>query len=105
MREQVQSMGAKQAALAAQAETLRGEARHWRSMWEQSASANHDLTQRLAACAIDRQVCSNTSPKSPPQEDHDARHPGPPAQDGVLLFDGPHTMQNAVISFACHHIP
>ena len=56
MREQVQNMGAKQAALQAHNSTLAGEVERWKALWRQSASANQDLTQRLASHAIDQQV-------------------------------------------------
>ena len=58
MREQVQSMGARQAELKAQNDTLKREAEHWQGLWRESASVNQDLTQRLAACAINQQVGS-----------------------------------------------
>ena len=56
MREQVQVMGSKQAALQAHNSTLAGEVERWKALWRQSASANQDLNQRLAARAIDQQV-------------------------------------------------
>ncbi len=63
MREQVQSMSGKVAALQAHCGTLQGEAERWQALWRQAAAANSQLTQRAAAGA-DSQVaplCSQTA--------------------------------------------
>lgn len=70
MREQVQNMGAKQAALQAHNSTLAGEVERWKALWRQSASANQDLTQRLASRVIDQQVGLPAPPA--PQTPHAA---------------------------------
>jgi len=54
MREEVQKMGSKVAALQAHCNTLDGEANRWQQLWRQSAASNAQLTQRLAAL----QVCT-----------------------------------------------
>ncbi|CAK0782130.1 hypothetical protein CVIRNUC_005576 [Coccomyxa viridis] len=51
MREQVQSMSGKVAALQAHCGTLQGEAERWQALWRQAAAANSQLTQRAAAGA------------------------------------------------------
>ena len=67
MREQVQSMSGKVAALQAHCGTLQGEAERWQALWRQAAAANSQLTQRAAAGA-DSQVaalCSQTCLRPP----------------------------------------
>ena len=56
MREQVQSMGSKQAALQAHNATLAGEVERWKALWRQATSANQDLSHRLATRALNQQV-------------------------------------------------
>ena len=51
MREQVQSMSGKVAALQAHCGTLQGEAERWQALWRQAAAANSQLAQRAAASA------------------------------------------------------
>ena len=57
MREQVQSMSGKVAALQAHCGTLQGEAERWQALWRQAAAANSQLTQRAAA-GTDSQVAA-----------------------------------------------
>ncbi len=49
MREDVQKMGSKVAALQAHCSTLEGEADRWQQLWRQAAASNAQLTQRLKA--------------------------------------------------------
>lgn len=56
MREQVQSMGAKVAALQAHCNTLQGESKHWKGMWRQTCAANSELSQRVASAGLSQQV-------------------------------------------------
>ena len=56
MREQVQSMGAKVAALQAHCDTLQGESKHWKTMWRQTCAANSELSQRVASAGLSQQV-------------------------------------------------
>lgn len=56
MREQVQSMGAKVAALQAHCNTLQGESKHWKAMWRQTSAANSELSQRVASAGLSQQV-------------------------------------------------
>jgi hypothetical protein len=58
MREQVQSMGAKVAALQAHCNTLQGEAQRWKGMWRQSCATNSELSQRVASAGLSQQVSS-----------------------------------------------
>ena len=66
MREQVQSMSGKVAALQAHCGTLQSEAERWQALWRQAAAANSQMAQRAAAGA-DGQVaalCSETAPEA-----------------------------------------
>ncbi|CAL8468963.1 g8504 [Coccomyxa elongata] len=52
MREEVQKMGGKVAALQAHCGTLEGEAERWQALWRQAAASNAQLTQRLNALQL-----------------------------------------------------
>lgn len=62
MREQVQSMGAKVAALQAHCATLQGEAQRWKALWRQSTSANSEFSQRMAHASSQVSIEAHLSP-------------------------------------------
>ena len=61
MREDVQKMGGKVAALQAHCGTLEGEAERWQQLWRQAAASNAQLTQRLKAAEFGAGVSGRPS--------------------------------------------
>jgi hypothetical protein len=114
MREEVQKMGSKVAALQTHCTTLEGEAERWQGLWREAATSNAQLSQRLAALQDGqvKNVSSSSCPSSVHRtaatvsnhfsvQKHAARQAGEGKQFVLLLAAWFSCMGSAAVSGAC----